>query len=83
MPILVRDVDVDGSFGPGDDFVFFGLTAWDRLHPLPREKRYGRENAYFLTVRERGGALREGPVVPRPRGPAGEHVGLLARTLRG
>ncbi len=55
VPIQVRDLDGDGLFGPGDDFVFFGLNAWDRLHPAPRDKRYGREHDYFLTVRDEGG----------------------------
>ncbi len=56
VSIQVRDLDGDGRFGPGDDFIFFGLDAWDRLHPEPRDKRYGREHDYFVTVRDEGGA---------------------------
>jgi hypothetical protein len=56
VSIQVRDLDGDGQFGPGDDFIFFGLSAWDRLHPQPRDKRYGREHDYFVTVRDEGGA---------------------------
>ncbi len=62
VSIQVRDLDGDGRFGPGDDFLFFGLNAWDRLHPQPCDKRYGREHAYFVTVRDEGGArFVEGP----------------------
>jgi hypothetical protein len=62
VSIQVRDLDGDGQFGPGDDFIFFGLNAWDRLHPQPRDKRYGREHDYFVTVRDEGGArFAEGP----------------------
>lgn len=57
VSIQVRDLDGDGQFGPGDDFVFFGLNAWDRLRPQPRDKRYGREHDYFVTVRDEGGAV--------------------------
>jgi len=56
VPIQVRDLDGDGQFGPGDDFLFFGLTAWDRLRPAPEVKRYGRVHAYYLGVRDGGGA---------------------------
>ncbi len=56
VPIVVRDLDRDGVFGSGDDILFFGLTAWDRLDPPPHEKKYGRQNAYFLSARPEGGA---------------------------
>lgn len=56
VPILVRDLDGDGEFGPGDDFLFFGLDAWDRMLPLPRDKRYGREHSYFVSASDEEGA---------------------------
>lgn len=55
VPILVRDMDGDGAFGPGDDFLFIGLSAWDRLYMAPKDRRYGREHAYYLSVRAEGG----------------------------
>ena len=55
VPILARDLNRDGAFGPGDDFLFIGLNAWDRLHPPARDRRYGREHAYFLSLRAEGG----------------------------
>jgi hypothetical protein len=67
VSIQVRDLDGDDQFGPGDDFIFFGLNAWDRLHPEPRDKRYGREHDYFVTVRDEGGArFAEGPSLLAP-----------------
>ena len=56
VPIWVRDADSDGQFGPGDAVVFYGMMMFDRLDPEPWDKRYGRKNAYWLTVRDEGGA---------------------------
>lgn len=56
VPIFLRDLDRDGAFGAGDDILFFGQTTWDRLHPPPHQKKYGRQNAYFLSARPEGGA---------------------------
>jgi hypothetical protein len=54
VPIVVKDGN--GVFDAGDEIYFFGLSAWERLHPLQKDKRYGRANSYFLTLRPEGGA---------------------------
>lgn len=56
VPLWVRDVAPLGEFGTGDAVVFYGLDAFDRFDPEPWVRRYGRDNAYWLTVRDLGGS---------------------------
>lgn len=56
VPIVLRDVNANGLFDSGDDFLFLGQSAWDRLDTPARWKRYGRSNSYFFSVRPEGGA---------------------------
>jgi hypothetical protein len=56
VPIEVRDRNDNGLFDGTDDLLFFGVTAWDRLRPPAHERRYGRVNSYFLSLRPEGGA---------------------------
>jgi hypothetical protein len=56
VPIVVNDSDSDGIFGPGESFVFYGLSYWDRF-----PEKYGtgasvRPHVYWLSLRESGGA---------------------------
>ncbi len=56
VPIIVRDLNNNGVFDSGDDILFFGLTTWDSLHPGPSDRRYGRNNSYFINATDFGGA---------------------------
>lgn len=56
VPIVTRDLNRNGAFDAGDELLFFGLSAWDRYHPAGRDRRYGRRNAYWLSVRDEAGA---------------------------
>ncbi|MEZ4650559.1 MAG: C25 family cysteine peptidase [Candidatus Eisenbacteria bacterium] len=55
-PIHVVDANADGEFGPGDTIVFYGVMMFDRIELEPWERRSGRTNSYFLTVRDEDGA---------------------------
>lgn len=56
VPIRVIDRNGNGIFDTGDELYFLGRNAWSRLHPPNWQKRYGRRNAYYLSVRPEGGA---------------------------
>ncbi len=47
---LPLDNDEDGSFGPGDGLVFYGCDAWECFDYSPGQKRFGRENVYWLLL---------------------------------
>lgn len=59
VPIHIADYDENGSFNEGDAVFFFGMSSWDSFDPVPRIKRYGRRNAYWLFARPEGGARME------------------------
>lgn len=82
VPVVVHDVNRNGLFDAGDEFLFLGLTAWDRFHPPAHQRRYGRKNAYFLSARAEGGArmaedasfLGRDDLIPETRSFWTEHV---------
>jgi Peptidase family C25/Propeptide_C25 len=49
ISFLAEDNDQDDLFGPGDNIVFFGQDAWDFFNATAAEKRYLRDNIYWLT----------------------------------
>lgn len=56
IPILLEDLDSDGTFESGESFVFYGLSYWDRY---PQEYAKGvktRPHVYRLSLSEAGGA---------------------------
>lgn len=47
---LPDDLDGDGLFEAGESLIFYGEDAWDCFDLSPGDKRYGRENVYWLVA---------------------------------
>lgn len=56
IPILVEDLDSDGTFEPGESFIFYGLSYWDRFRGKYGVGARARPHVYRLSIRESGGA---------------------------
>jgi len=54
IPVAVEDADADGSFGPGDSFVFYGLSYWDRFPAKSGKGARVRPHIYWLALGETG-----------------------------
>jgi hypothetical protein len=59
VPILVRDSDSDGVFGPGDSIVFYGLSYWNRFPDRFGRGAKVRPHVYWLSWDESGGSRME------------------------
>ncbi len=59
VSIYVDDVDADGTFEPGDSFVFYGLSYWDRFPERLGRGAVTRPHVYWLSLAQAGGARME------------------------
>jgi hypothetical protein len=48
VAFLPLDSDEDGRFDPGESLIFYGEDAWDFFDLSPGDRRYGRQNIYWL-----------------------------------
>jgi hypothetical protein len=59
IPILVEDIDSDGTFESGESFVFYGLSYWDRYPQKYAKWVRTRPHVYWLSLSASGGARME------------------------
>lgn len=59
VSILVDDLDADGTFDPGESFVFYGLSYWDRFPQRLGKGAVTRPHVYWLSLAPGGGARME------------------------
>jgi len=61
FPVFMDDADGDGLFGPGDSFLFYGQSYWDRFPEKRGEGARTRPHVYWVSLGEPGVTMQRVP----------------------